>query len=316
MIKLGIIGEQLDCLDDIHLINALSNYELAGFYDPACIMPNNDNDTGSLYDIKMFDTADELFQVVDAVIVKITENHFHLIEKALRYSKHILIDDLITNFSIDELNYLIKMKNEANVRVKIYNQFLYNPAYLAAKEFFKPPLYIQIQNGIHYAVSSSTSSLVLDKLIHDMFLICSMIQSGISKIYTHGISVNEMGADIANVCMEFDNGDIANFIINKTSYKNVYEVSFYQKKSHIKVDLLNKSGWIKTIYEGEHVLKKNHDSMFLKTNNKINNPRMQEFKHFLYAIHSSSPLFDLERNRLVLEKSFAIDNMLNRFILV
>jgi predicted dehydrogenase len=208
------------------------------------------------------------------------------------------------------------MKNEANVRVKIYNQFLYNPAYLAAKEFFRPPLYIQIQNGIHYAVSSSTSSLVLDKLIHDMFLICSMVQSGISKIYTHGISVNATGADIANVYMEFDNGDIASFIINKTSYKNVYEVSFFQKQSHINIDLLNKSGWVKTIYEGDHALLKKHDSMFLKTNNKINNPRIQEFKHFLYAIHSSNPLFDLERNRLVLEKSFAIDNKLNRYILV
>ncbi len=313
MIKVGIVGEKSKCLDDIHLINTLSSYELAGLYDPACIL--SDENTGKFFDVKIVDTADELFQVVDAVIFKLTVNHFYLIEKALRYSKHILIDHMISNFTIDELDYLIKMKNEANVRVKIYNKYLYNPAYLAAKEFLKPPLYIQTQNRIHYSGAHSTGSTVLDRLMHDMFLVCSMIQSGVSKIYTHGITVNETAVDMANVFMEFDNGNIADFILNKTSYKNMYEVSFYQKRSHINVDLLNKTGWVKTIYDGDNLLQKHYDIMYLKTNNKINNPRIQEYKQFLYAIHASNPLFDLERNRLVLEKFFAIDNKLNRLIL-
>ncbi len=314
MIKIGIIGEISKCIDDIHLINALSSYELAGLYDPACMLLNENTD--NFLDVKVVDTADELFQVVDAVVFKLNVNHFYLIEKALRYSKHVLIDHLITNFTIEELDYLIKMKNEANVRVKIYNKYLYNPAYLAAKEFLKPPLYIQTRNRIHYSGAHCTGLTVLDRLMHDMFLVCSMIQSGVSKIYTHGISVNETAVDIANVFMEFDNGDIADFILNKTSYKNMYEVSFYQKRSHVNVDLLNKTGWVKTFYDRDDSLQKYHDIMYLKTNNKINNPRIQEFKQFLYAIHASNPLFDLERNRLVLEKSFAIDNKLNRLILV
>ena len=249
MLKIGVLGA--GHLGKIHLrlIKELSaEYELVGFYDPD---PSAAALVQSQLNIPQFNSIASLMEVCEVVdIVTPTVSHFDCAVKALRLSKHVFIEKPLAN-SIKEAQQMIGLAKEADVKVQVGHVERFNPAFIAAKDFIKQPMFIETHRLAQFNPRGTDVSVVLDLMIHDIDIVLSVVKSSVRKISTSGVAVVSDTPDIANARIEFDNGCVANLTASRISLKNMRKSRFFQKDAYISVDFLEKSAEVVRLKEVE-----------------------------------------------------------------
>lgn len=251
MLKIGLLG--VGHLGKIHLrlIQELNDlYEFVGFFDP------NDENAKAVeqsFNVKRFNTIDELIDAVDVVdIVTPTIQHFECASKALKSSKHVFIEKPISN-TLQEAQDLLKLSQEANVKVQVGHVERFNPAFEQALPHLDRPLFIETHRLAQFNPRGCDVPVILDLMIHDIDVILSVVRSSVKRISASGVAVVSETPDIANARIEFDNGCVANLTASRISMKNMRKSRFFQRDAYISVDFLTKQAEIVTMtdIEGE-----------------------------------------------------------------
>ena len=312
MLKVGVLGA--GHLGKIHirlLLELNDKFEFVGFYDPS---DNNAAAAIESYNIKRFETIDELLVAVDAVdIVTPTISHYDCAAKALRKSKHVFIEKPVTE-TVDEAKILTDLAHEAGVKVQVGHVERFNPAFQAAVPFLKNPMFIETHRLAQFNPRGTDVPVVLDLMIHDLDAILSVVKSGIKRISASGVSVVSDTPDIANARIEFDNGCVANLTASRISMKNMRKSRFFQKDAYISVDFLIKELEVVRMedVEGESdqfdmVLelgkgKPSKKILFDKPDIEDGNAIKEELSTFADAIvNDTTPIVSIEDGRLALE---------------
>ncbi|NNC85319.1 MAG: Gfo/Idh/MocA family oxidoreductase [Bacteroidia bacterium] len=237
MIKIGVLGA--GHLGKIHIqqIKEIDAFELVGFYD-------NDAEQRKLasekFGVNAYDDPMELINSVDAIdIVTPTLSHYEYAEKALTKFKHAFIEKPIANH-VTESARMIELAREAGVKVQIGHVERFNPAFIAARPYFKTPMFIEAHRLAQFNPRGTDVSVVLDLMIHDIDIVLKVVPSKVKKITTSGVAVVSDTPDIANARIEFDNGCVANLTASRMSLKNMRKTRFFQKDAYISVDFLEK----------------------------------------------------------------------------
>ncbi|MFT6503168.1 MAG: putative dehydrogenase [Crocinitomicaceae bacterium] len=312
MLKVGVLGA--GHLGKIHirlLLELNDKFEFIGFYDPS-----DDNAAAAIesYNIKRFETIDELLDAVDCVdIVTPTISHFDCASKALRKSKHVFIEKPVTE-TVEEAKILSDLAHEAGVKVQVGHVERFNPAFQAAVPFLKNPMFIETHRLAQFNPRGTDVPVVLDLMIHDLDAILSVVKSGIKRISASGVSVVSDTPDIANARIEFDNGCVANLTASRISMKNMRKSRFFQKDAYISVDFLTKELEVVRMedVEGEPdpfdmVLelgngKPSKKILFDKPDIEDRNAIKEELSTFADAIvNDTTPIVSIEDGRLALE---------------
>ncbi|MFT6983228.1 MAG: putative dehydrogenase [Crocinitomicaceae bacterium] len=312
MLKVGVLGA--GHLGKIHirlLLELNDKFEFIGFYDPS-----DDNAAAAIesYNIKRFETIDELLEAVDCVdIVTPTISHFDCASKALRKSKHVFIEKPVTE-TVEEAKILSDLAHEAGVKVQVGHVERFNPAFQAAVPFLKNPMFIETHRLAQFNPRGTDVPVVLDLMIHDLDAILSVVKSGIKRISASGVSVVSDTPDIANARIEFDNGCVANLTASRISMKNMRKSRFFQKDAYISVDFLTKELEVVRMedVEGEPdpfdmVLelgngKPSKKILFDKPDIEDRNAIKEELSTFADAIvNDTTPIVSIEDGRLALE---------------
>jgi predicted dehydrogenase len=312
MLKVGVLGA--GHLGKIHirlLLELNDKFEFVGFYDPS---DNNAAAAIESYNIKRFETIDELLDAVDCVdIVTPTISHFDCASKALRKSKHVFIEKPVTE-TIEEAKILSDLAQEAGVKVQVGHVERFNPAFQAAVPFLNNPMFIETHRLAQFNPRGTDVPVVLDLMIHDLDAILSVIKSGVKRISASGVSVVSDTPDIANARIEFDNGCVANLTASRISMKNMRKSRFFQKDAYISVDFLTKELEVVRMedVEGESdqfdmVLelgkgKPSKKILFDKPDIEDGNAIKEELSTFADAIvNDTTPIVSIEDGRLALE---------------
>ena len=312
MLKVGVLGA--GHLGKIHirlLLELNDKFEFVGFYDPS-----DDNAAAAIesYNIKRFETIDELLDAVDCVdIVTPTISHFDCASKALRKSKHVFIEKPVTE-TVEEAKILSDLAQEAGVKVQVGHVERFNPAFQAAVPFLNNPMFIETHRLAQFNPRGTDVPVVLDLMIHDLDAILSVVKSGVKRISASGVSVVSDTPDIANARIEFDNGCVANLTASRISMKNMRKSRFFQKDAYISVDFLTKELEVVRMedVEGESdqfdmVLelgkgKPSKKILFDKPDIEDGNAIKEELSTFADAIvNDTTPIVSIEDGRLALE---------------
>lgn len=246
MLKIGVLGA--GHLGKIHVncIKQLPVYELVGFYD------QDENTAQKVADdlqIESFSTIDELIDSVDVVdIVTPTISHFECASLALKKGKHVFIEKPIVA-TVDEANRLIKLAEEAKVKVQVGHVERFNPAYMAARPYIKTPVFVEAHRLALFNPRGTDVPVVLDLMVHDIDIILDMIKSPIKNVSVSGVSIVSPTPDITNARLEFENGAVANITASRISLKNMRKHRVFQKDAYITVDFLEKKTDIVRISE-------------------------------------------------------------------
>jgi predicted dehydrogenase len=237
MLKIGVLGA--GHLGKIHLkcIKEIPEFELVGFYDPDIVHAEKIEQE---FEIKKWGSLDELIDAVDVVdIVTPTISHFECAAKSLKKCRHVFIEKPVVT-TLDEARELIKIAQEANVKVQVGHVERFNPAFLAAEPSFDRPMFIESHRLAQFNPRGTDVPVILDLMIHDIDIILSVVKSNIKKISASGVAVVSDTPDIANARIEFDNGCVANLTASRISLKNMRKSRFFQRDAYISVDFLKK----------------------------------------------------------------------------
>lgn len=237
MLKIGVLGA--GHLGKIHLkcIREIAAYNLVGFYDPH---PETATRVEQEFGLKRFNSLHELIDAVDVVdIVTPTVSHFDCAAQSLKKSKHVFIEKPIVA-TPDEARELIKIADEASVKVQVGHVERFNPAFLAAKGSINNPMFIETHRLAQFNPRGTDVPVILDLMIHDIDIVLSVVKSNVKKISASGVNIVSDTPDIANARIEFENGCVANLTASRISLKNMRKSRFFQRDAYISVDFLNK----------------------------------------------------------------------------
>ena len=246
MLKIGVLGA--GHLGKIHIncIKQLSVYEFVGFYDQD---ENTAEKVSCDMDVRRFPSIEELVDAVDVVdIVTPTISHFECASLALKKGKHVFIEKPIVA-TVDEANSLIKLADEAKVKVQVGHVERFNPAYIAARPHINAPLFVEAHRLAIFNPRGTDVPVVLDLMVHDIDIILDIIKSPIKNVSVSGVSIVSPTPDITNARIEFENGSVANLTASRISLKNMRRHRIFQKDAYITVDFLDKKTDIVRIHD-------------------------------------------------------------------
>jgi predicted dehydrogenase len=212
-------------------------YECVGFYDPDA---QKRNEAAERFGFRPFESMEDLIELCDVVdIVTPTLSHYDCATSALKKSKHVFIEKPVTN-TLDEARALVRLNEEANVKIQVGHVERFNPAYRAARAAFDQPRFVEAHRLAQFNPRGTDVSVVLDLMIHDIDIVLNAVGGNVRKISASGVSVLSDTPDIANARLEFDNGCVANLTASRISLKNMRKCRFFQRDAYISVDFLAK----------------------------------------------------------------------------
>ena len=248
MLKIGVLGA--GHLGKIHIkcIKQIERYELVGFYDPdAATAKAVEEEMG----VHCFGSLEALIEAVEVVdIVTPTVQHFECASKALQLRRHVFIEKPIVA-TPDEATRLIKLADEAGVKVQVGHVERFNPAFIAAEPYIKAPKFVEAHRLALFNPRGTDVPVVLDLMVHDLDILFTIINSPVKSVSACGVAIVSPTPDITNARIEFENGSVANLTASRISLKNMRKTRIFQNDAYITVDFLDKKTEITRIHDHE-----------------------------------------------------------------
>ena len=237
-VKIGVIGVgHLGQHHAKHYKN-LSSAELIGVFD-------EDRMTGKLisekYKVKLFKSLKSLIDEVEAVsIVTPTKSHYKISKLCIENNIHVFIEKPITA-TLKQADSLLKLSEKSKSIIQVGHIERLNPALIALKSYNINPKLIEIQRLAPYTARGTDVPVVLDKMIHDIDIILSLVNSKVETIDASGLSILTDSLDIAHARISFESGTVASIMSSRIAKDDVRKIKLFQKDLYATIDLLMES---------------------------------------------------------------------------
>jgi predicted dehydrogenase len=201
---------------------------------------------------------------VEAIdIISPTTTHYQIAKQAILSNKHVFIEKPITD-NVDHAKDIIQLSRKNNIIGQVGHVERFNPAYVAAFNHIKDPMFIESHRLSDFNPRGTDVSVIMDLMIHDIDIVLNTVKSKVKKINASGVSIISNSPDIANARIEFENKCVANLTASRISLKKMRKTRIFQKDAYISIDFLEKELQIVKIKDA--VKSNSNLSMVIKTN--------------------------------------------------
>ena len=317
-VRIGVIGVGHLGQHHVKHYKTLDNVELIGVFD---IDRERSSEISKKFDVKVFDDLNSILEEADALsIVTNTEHHFKIAEKCLRSKKHVFIEKPITAV-IEEADKLLSMAEQNRVLIQVGHIERLNPALLALNEYEIKPKFLEIQRLAPYTSRGTDVPVVLDKMIHDIDILLSLVKVPIKKIQATGLSILTNSIDIAHARMRFEDGTVASVMSSRIARDEVRKIKIFQRDLYATLDLLIGSTEIYEVVNDKASKYKMTIPFDYKGNTKLigyhkpdlskNDPLKMELENFVLSIQGKQqPIVPGKDGRDALEVAIKIQEMI------
>ena len=317
-VRIGVIGVGHLGQHHVKHYKTLDNVELIGVFD---IDRERSSEISKKFDVKVFDNLNSILEKVDALsIVTNTEHHFKIAEKCLKSKRHVFIEKPITAM-IEEADKLLSMAEQNKVLIQVGHIERLNPALLALNKYEIKPKFIEIQRLAPYTSRGTDVPVVLDKMIHDIDILLSLVKVPIKKIQATGLSILTDSIDIAHARMRFEDGTVASVMSSRIARDEVRKIKIFQKDLYATLDLLIGSTEVYEVVNDETSKYKMTIPFDYKGNTKLigyhkpdlskGDPLRMELENFILSIQGKQqPIVSGKDGRDALEVAIKIQEMI------
>ena len=247
-INIGVVGVGHLGIHHVKHYAAISNVNLLGIYDPDI---KRSNYVAKKYKTIAFQNLKKLIKDVDALsIVTPTPNHFKTAKLCLKNKKHVFIEKPIT-VTLEEANKLLDLSKDNSTIIQVGHIERLNPALMALEPYDINPKFIEIQRLAPYTVRGTDVPVVLDKMIHDIDILLSLVKSEVSSLEATGMSIITDSLDMAHARIQFKNGTTASLMSSRIAQHDVRKIKLFQKNLYSTIDLLKGTTEIYKIEKNE-----------------------------------------------------------------
>ncbi len=266
MFKIGIIGTGETALHHLNVLGAGKGFSVTGFWSP-------DTQAGDAFckkpGIKCFDRLEDLLGHCDVVdLASSPKEQFSLAVRAIKSSKHLFMENPLLT-SPEETLHLLKLSQEAQVKVQVNYAERFNPVYKTSLPYLSKPMYIEAQRHIAFAGQNREIPVVMDLMMHDIDIILSIVKANIRTVHATGVNVFNGTPDIVNASLAFDNGAVANLTANRIAAKNIRRIKFYQHQARVQADFLKNRVKILRKQKGKNENKPHIENLKTKKQDKL-----------------------------------------------
>jgi len=242
MIKVGLLGLGNKSEATLRFMKKSKIFDLAGIYD---------QDTSRVSKIaeqlKLNFTANPFGLIMQSdllIIPKDDEKAYNLIVESILNSKHVVIENPLA-LTLKELDNLLKLSSEASVSVVPFLPLRFNNSIVNAKPYVSNPSYIQLT----YSIASKSELSPIEKseeLINLIDMIIYLVKANVKNLQANSIKVAGNASQLIACRFEFDNGCIANLMMDFISNKDELQMTVYQSGQIVNFDLINNNSFVKT----------------------------------------------------------------------
>ena len=315
-INIGVIG--VGHLGEHHVkhYSNIPGINLVGVYD---IDFKRSAYIAKKYKTILYTDLKKLIDNVNALsIVTPTSNHYETAKLCLKNKRHVFIEKPIT-INLKQADILLKLGTENSLIIQVGHIERLNPALLALKKYDIKPKFLEIQRLAPYTSRGSDVPVVLDKMIHDIDILLSLVRSDVHSLDATGMSIITDSLDIAQARIKFRDGTVASLMSSRIAQDDVRKIKIFQKNLYSTIDLLKGSTEIykveKNKLSSSDILKsaefqRNGEKSFInymKPNLKKHDALKLELQNFFHSIiGEEKPIVDGKSGRDALSLALKI----------
>lgn len=184
----------------------------------------------------------ELLGHVDAVsVASITDTHFAITRDFLEAGTHVLVEKPITR-SPEEALHLVEIAHRKNLKLQVGHSERFNPIVV---ELFKTPwqpLYIEAKRMSPFRFRSGDVGVVLDLMVHDIDIVCALVQKKVQKVEAIGMHVIGKHEDMANARLTFEGGCVANITASRVAFTPSRSAKIFTTDAYMEIDYAKSEG--------------------------------------------------------------------------
>lgn len=196
----------------------------------------------------------DLLAVSDGVVVAVpTTAHEEVAVAAIRAGIHVFIEKPIAPDK-ESADRILKEARSHGVIVQVGHVERFNPALVAARPYLDRPLFVESHRLAPFVPRSLDVAVVLDLMIHDVDLLCTLVGKPVTELAAVGVPVLSRHVDIANARVSFEGGAVANLTASRVSVSTVRKLRVWQPSGYLSLDLAAGKGEFYRLKEGVSVL--------------------------------------------------------------
>lgn len=171
-----------------------------------------------------------------AIVASPTETHFPLAQALLENGSHVFLEKPIAATPA-QAEQLVALARKKNLVLQVGHLERFNPPFRRSFSLIDSPLWIEAKRTSGFTGRSTDIDVIYDLMIHDIDLVLSINNSGVTSITATGTRVLTRKIDVATARIDFADGCAAILTASRVSNIRERSLEIVQKNRYISLNL-------------------------------------------------------------------------------
>lgn len=249
--RIGVVGVGAFGRHHARVSSALTRAQPAGVFD---IDRERCEAVGREFGVAVRSSLEELLAASDGVVIAVpTTAHEEVALAAIEAGVHVFVEKPLAP-DVSSADRMLAAARRSRVIVQVGHVERFNPALVAARPHIERPLFVESHRLAPFTPRALDVAVVLDLMIHDVDLLCSLIGQPVAQVAAVGVPVLSRYVDIANARVEFEGGSVANLTASRVSVTKMRKLRIWQPSGYLSLDLAAGNGEFYRLKDGVSVL--------------------------------------------------------------
>ena len=232
--SIGVVGVGSLGRHHARVVRDLAGVSCAGVYDTD---EERCGAVGSELGVRVSPSLNKLLEASDAVVIAVpTLAHETVALQAIRDGVHVFVEKPMAPDAA-AADRMITAARQVGVVLQVGHVERFNPALVAARPYLDRPLFVEAHRLAPFTPRSLDVTVVLDLMIHDVDLLCTLVGKPVTELAAAGVPVLTRHVDVANARIGFEGGAVANLTASRVSVTRVRKLRVWQRSGYLSVDL-------------------------------------------------------------------------------
>lgn len=236
-LKVAVIGVGHLGKEHARILSSLEGVELVGVVDAS---RQQAEAVALRCSSQAFSSHREIINKFDAAVVAVpTKYHFDIAKELITLGKSIMVEKPLC-IETDKAQELCRLSNTHGTILQVGHIERFNPAFEAFSDLPMKPRYIRAERLGGFSGRSSDTGVVLDLMVHDIDLVCSLVNAELTSVSAFGVALLGGHEDIAQARLTFANGTVCDLSASRAHPEAKRRMDVWGVEGYAGVDFMTK----------------------------------------------------------------------------